>query len=451
MADALVDPPHRELSADLYRVVAVLMVVTGHWLVAAVTYRSGRFGYDEVLAELPWTQWLTWLFQVVPVFFVVGGYANAASWTRRCGGDGLSQRDWLRHRVVGIVGPATAYVVVLLIAVATASQLGLDGSRLAMPMWVLALHLWFLPIYLGVVSLTPLAVAAHRRWGLKVPATLAVAVAAVDVRHVPALGWVNYPLCWGAIYQLGVAWHGGALVRRRALVLAIGSAAVLTLAIWLDLYPVSMIGVTGQAIQNTSPPTIALLALAGVQAGLLLAVAPTVTAWLQRMRWRHVLTVANENALALYLWHMVPVVVVALTCYPSGWVPQPDLGTGLWWQWRLVWVAVLTVVTAMEMTLLWLARSVFARPIPVVAVSLPIKWSEPLMAVGAAAAAYSLWRFAAHGFAPDGHLPVAIAVIYLIGVVLVSLNPIGSRSSRMTPTPGFWESTHIALKKLNRA
>ena len=82
MADARVHPPTRELSADLYRVLAVVIVVIGHWLLAAVTYRGGRFGYDEVLAEMPWTQWLTWFFQVVPVFFLVAGYANAASWTR---------------------------------------------------------------------------------------------------------------------------------------------------------------------------------------------------------------------------------------------------------------------------------------------------------------------------------------------------------------------------------
>lgn len=429
MTDARIDPSPHESSADLYRVVAVLVVVVGHWLLAAVTFHGGRFGYDEVLAELPWTQWLTWLFQVVPVFFVVAGYANAASWTHRHAA-ARPLRDWLRHRVAGIVGPTTAYVAVPVVAVAVAGWLGIDGSRLAMPMWVVALHLWFLPVYLGVVSLTPVAVAAQQRWGLKVPAAFVVAVAAVDALtlglHVPALGWINYALCWGAIYQFGVAWHGGALAGRRALTLAAGSAVVLATVIPLNLYPVSMIGVAGQTIQNTSPPTVALLALAGVQAGLLLAAAPTVTAWLQRVRWRHVLVVANENAMALYLWHMVPVVVVALVCYPSGTVPQPALGTGAWWLWRLVWVAVLSVVTATELYLLWLGRAAFARPVPAVRVGLPIGCSQPVLVVGGAAVAYSLWQLAANGFAPGGHLPVAVVAIYLAGVVLVSLNPIGA-------------------------
>ena len=52
----------RELSADLYRVLAVAIVVIGHWLVSAVTFRDGRFGNDYPLVVLPWTQWLTLVF-----------------------------------------------------------------------------------------------------------------------------------------------------------------------------------------------------------------------------------------------------------------------------------------------------------------------------------------------------------------------------------------------------
>ena len=410
---------------------AVVIVVIGHWLLAAVTYRGGRFGYDEVLAELPWTQWLTWFFQVVPVFFVVAGYANAASWTRwRDAGDG-ERRDWLRHRVAGILGPTTAYVAIVLTVVAISNWVGIGASQLAIPMWVVALHLWFVPVYLGVVSLTPVAVAAHRRWGLKVPATLAVTVALVDAvtlgGHVPVLGSVNYALCWGAIYQIGVAWFGGAFRGRRPMMLAVGAAVVLATVIWLRLYPVSMIGVTGQSIQNTSPPTVALLALAAVQAGLLLAAAPAVTAWLRRARGRHLLAIANENALALYLWHMVPVVAVALACYPTGLLPQPELGSGAWWLWRLGWIAILLVATVAELMLLWLGRSAFARPMPSVEVGLPTSWSEPLLVAGTAAAALALWLFSARGFAPVGHFPVADALIYAAGVILVSLSPIGAR------------------------
>jgi surface polysaccharide O-acyltransferase-like enzyme len=371
------------------------------------------------------------------VFFLVAGYANAASWTHRRGAGDGARPDWVRHRVRGILGPTTAYVAVVLAVVAISSWVGLDGSQLAIPGWVVALHLWFLPVYLAVVSLTPLAVAAQRRWGLKVPATMCVAVAVVDAvtlgGHVAVLGAVNYALCWGAIFQIGVAWFGGALRGHRPIVLALGAAVVLATVIGLGLYPISMIGVTGQSIQNTSPPTVALLALATVQAGLLVAAAPAVTAWLRRARWRHLLTIANQNALALYLWHMVPVVVVALACYPAGLMAQPNLGSSAWWLWRVAWVAVLTAVTTIELILLRSGRSLFARPSASVAVRLPLSWRYPLHVAGTIGAIFALLRFAAHGFTPSGHFPVANALIYAAGVALVSLSPVGTGRSHVAP------------------
>lgn len=433
--DGRVQPAARELSADLYRVLAVVVVVLGHWLLAAVTFRNGRFGYDEVLVMLPSTQWLTWIFQVVPVFFVVGGYANAASWTRWYDTNGARPRDWLRHRVAGILGPSTAYVAVVLAAVVVSHLVGFGGAQLAMTTWVVALHLWFVPVYLAVVSLTPVAVAAQRRWGLRVPAALAVSVAFVDAitlgGHIAVLGAVNYALCWVAIYQLGVSWYSGALRGRRPVALAAVAAMVLASVIGLGWYPVSMIGVPGQPIQNTSPPTVALLAMAGVQAGLIIAGAPVVSAWLARLRrerWRHLLAVANENAFALYLWHMMPVVIVALTGYPSGLLPQPEIGSATWWWWRLAWVSILAVVTAVELCLLWLGRSFFARPLPTVDIRAAPRWSGPLLVVGAAMAAFALWRFAGRGFAPGGRYPVQSLVIYAGGVLLAGLNPVGARA-----------------------
>lgn len=293
-------------------------------------------------------------------------------------------------------------MAVVLAAVAMASHVGVDGPQLATIMWVVALHLWFLPVYLVVVSLTPLAVAAQRRWWLKVPVALAAAVAVVDVitlgGHVPVLGAVNYALCWGAIYQVGVGWRGGAFHGRRPVLLATGAVVVLGTVIGQGLYPVSMIGVTGQTVQNTSPPTVALLALAGVQAGLLLTVAPAVSGWLRRPPGAHRLVIMNQNALARYLWHMAPVVVVALACYPTGWAPQPVLGSGTWWLCRLAWVGVLAVVTAAVLGLLWWGRDVFARAYPTVDIPLPRAWSQPLLVAGTAAAVCALWRFSAHGF-----------------------------------------------------
>jgi hypothetical protein len=91
-------PAHRDRYVDLLRAAAILAVVTGHGLTAAVIVQDGRLSGINALEVLPWARPLTWLFQVMPVFFLVGGYANAASWSshQRRGGAGVS---WVRSRM----------------------------------------------------------------------------------------------------------------------------------------------------------------------------------------------------------------------------------------------------------------------------------------------------------------------------------------------------------------
>ena len=220
--------PPRNLAVDFYRVSGVVLIVLGHWLAGSVTYSDGSFGRQNPLMDQPWTQWLTWLFQAVPTFFLVAGYAAAVSWGHRRADDGMSRQTWLRHRLARVLGPSAVYVVLVSACVVACESAGASGSLLEYAGWAVAMHLWFLAVYLIVVSLTPIAIAAQRRWGLLVPAALAVAVAAVDTAslagHVPYLGWLNYLLCWAALYQLGIAWQSGLLAGLRPGLLAVGSA-----------------------------------------------------------------------------------------------------------------------------------------------------------------------------------------------------------------------------------
>lgn len=419
--------PVRDLAVDFYRVSGVALIVLGHWLLSYVTYHDGDFGRQNPLVDLPWTQWLVWLFQAVPVFFLAAGYAGAVSWTHRCGADGMRRQAYIRHRLARVLGPTAVYVGLVSVVVAVLGVRGVARSALEYAGWALAMHLWFLAVYLLVVSLTPIAIAAQRRWGLLVPAVLAVGVAVVDAAsvgaHVPYLRSVNYLLCWGTLYQLGIAWREGLLVGRRPLVLGAGSAAALALLIWLGPYPISMIGVPGQAVQNSSPPTVAMLAFGCAQAGMAMAVAPLLNHALRAGLAQRVLHTANSNVMALYLWHMVPVIIVVLAGYPTGLLPQPIEGTAAWWLARLGWVVILSMVTGVEMALLWYWRSFFAAPLPMLGAPLARRWAEPVMLAGVAMAAYGLALFSATGFAPGGRFPWVTGLVFGVGLVLVALRP----------------------------
>jgi surface polysaccharide O-acyltransferase-like enzyme len=420
-------PPTRNLAVDFYRVSGVVLIVLGHWLAGSVTYHDGHFGRQNPLVDLPWTQWLTWPFQAVPTFFLAAGYAGAVSWTHRRDTDGVPRTIWLRHRLARVLGPTAVYAALVSVIVVVADANQVSGSLLEYAGWAVAMHLWFLAVYVVVVWLTPIAIAAQRRWGLLVPVALAVGVVVVDAisigGHVPYVGWLNYLLAWGALYQLGIAWHAGLLTTRRAALLAAVSAVVLALLIWLRFYPVSMIGVPGQTIDNTTPPTTALLAFACAQTGAAMTLAPVLNRALRAGLVRRALSIANDNVMALYLWHMIPVVIVAVVGYPAGLLPQPPEGTADWWLARLEWVVILSLVTAVELVLLRWGRRLFAAPLPTFGIPLPDRWGEPLMLAGAAMAAYGLAFVAAEGFAPDGHFPWVTALIFAVGVTLVAFRP----------------------------
>jgi surface polysaccharide O-acyltransferase-like enzyme len=431
--------PVRNLAVDFYRVSGVVLIVLGHWLAGSVTYQDGSFGRQNPLVDIPWTQWLTWPFQAVPTFFLVAGYAGALSWTHRHETDGVSRQTWLRHRLARVLGPTAVYVALISVVVAVLDVNHMARATLEYAGWAVAMHLWFLAVYVIVVSLTPIAVAAHRRWGLLAPAAVAVGVVTVDAisigGHVHYLGYLNYLLCWGAFYQLGIAWRGGLLVGRRAVLLAACSAAALALLIGLGTYPVSMIGVPGQTIDNTTPPTAALLAFGCAQGGLVIAVAPALNRVLRAGLVKRALAIGNNNVMALYLWHMIPVVIVALVAYPAGLLPQPPVGSGAWWLARLEWVVVLGMATAVELVLLWSLRRFFAAPLPMLGVPLNDRWGEAFMLTGAALTAAALHFFAYGGFAPDGRFPWLTVAVFAAGVLLVAFRPTKVSRRSVDPAP----------------
>jgi hypothetical protein len=166
-----------------------------------------------------------------------------------------------------------------------------------------------------------------------------------------------------------------------------------------------------------------MLAFGCAQAGLVMTIAPALDRALRSDLVRRIVATANSNVMALYLWHMIPVVVVAIVGYPAGLLPQPVEGTAQWWLARLEWVVVLSLVAAVEMVLLYWGRRVFAAPLATFNAPLPGRWAELTMLIGGAMAAYGLAFVAAEGFAPDGHFPWLTALIFAVGALMVTLAP----------------------------
>lgn len=404
---------------------AIGLVVLGHWLVASLRYTDGRFHADDVLGEVGWARWVTLAFQVIPVFFLVGGYGNATSWARYRPAD---WDVWLRHRVTGLVVPTSAYVLVAVAAVAVCRALGVDAGTLDLGGWAVALHLWFLPTYLLVAALTPVLHAAHRRWGLAVPAVLGAAAVVVDLAvvrwQVPLVGWANYVLVWGAVHQLGFAWQDGSFTGRPRLLL--GSAAGLAMwlvAVFVVGFPISMVGVPGARLQNTAPPSIALLGFAVAQSALVIATAPALGRWLSRQGMARPLARSGRPVLLVYLWHMAPVIPVAIALYPTGLVPIPPLGSLPWVGVRFASAALTAVPLAGLVAVLGALRRLPWRVAAVRSAGhtpADRRVARLLLMAAIAAVSFALDRLAVEGFAPDGRFPLTALLCYAAGVALLA-------------------------------
>jgi hypothetical protein len=344
---AAATPAKRDRYVDFLRVGSLAVVMLGHWLMAALVWDDGRLRATNILETARAAQWLTWLFQVMPVFFIVGGFANSVSWasTVRKGG---TYGEWLGGRLTRLIRPVLAFALlwtalVIGLRLAGVNPAAVRASSIAQPVW-------FLAVYVAVVALAPIMVAAQRRWGWGVPIVLAAAVAVVDLARwplgVPLVGWANLALVWLFAHQMGVAWQSGAVAswsRRQLLGLAMAGLATVIALTELAGYPHSMVGGVGESRSNTFPPSLALFALASWQFGLVLAVRSVADRWLSRPRsWAAVVT-ANGVAMTVYLWHLTAMVAVAAITLPTGLMPQPPAGSAAWWAWRPLWIALLSI------------------------------------------------------------------------------------------------------------
>jgi hypothetical protein len=86
-------PASRNRVVDFLRAAAITVVVLGHWTIIAVDADGGILPHG-VLDGATWTHPLTWVFQVMPIFFLVGGYSNALSW-RSARRKDVGYAEWL--------------------------------------------------------------------------------------------------------------------------------------------------------------------------------------------------------------------------------------------------------------------------------------------------------------------------------------------------------------------
>ncbi|MDT0406618.1 MULTISPECIES: acyltransferase family protein [Streptomyces] len=339
-------PAHRDRAVDALRAGAILGVVLGHWFVTALVADGRTLHTASPLQQMPWLAPVSWMFQTLAVFFLVGGHvATRGHISSRA--RGIPYHRWLRDRLARLFKPVAA--VLTLWTVVTAALL-LSGAEYATVRTLAKLALsplWFLLVFAALTAATPLLTRLHPLWPLAV--VLHVDLLRFGLGAPAWLGWLNLAAGWLVPYTLGAAWTRGELERRRSgwILLLSGTAATAALVARAG-YPASMVGVPGAGVSNLNPPTLAAVTFGLAQCGLALLLRDRLRTVMRRpVAWAAVALV-NLSAMTVFLWHQTALMATTATGLLAGRLPglhtAPD-GLG-WVAARLAWLPVLALALA---------------------------------------------------------------------------------------------------------
>ncbi|ASO19739.1 hypothetical protein FHR81_000583 [Actinoalloteichus hoggarensis] len=341
----------RDRVVDLLRAASIVVVILWHWTLSVTQQRAdGVLIMPNPIPQVPFGWAATWLLQVMPVFFLVGGYANLAGWrsARRVGGGtGL----FLSRRVRRLLTPLVVFLIVWAAVETVSWAVGLPGARIYGP--VLASPLWFIAVYLVAVLLVPITARLHDRAPLRTLAVLGLAVALFDLGRfalgLSALAWINTVLVWIFVHQLGYLHRDGTmpgLARSRLLVLTGGAFLGLVLLTGPLGYPRSMVAHEGVELSNMYPTTAAIAVLGVFQLGVVMLARPALGRWLERRRVWTAVVAANTVIMTMFVWHMTALLLALGTYHALGFelLRQP---TAQWWAQRPVWLLLPAVFLAL--------------------------------------------------------------------------------------------------------
>ena len=339
-------PAERNRYVDFLRGVSILVVIIGHWLIATAWYVDGELITGHLLKDQPQTQWLTWLFQVMPVFFIVGGYANGVS-LESAGRKGLRYADWLVTRLTRLVVPVLVLLVIWAGFALTQAMLGVRPLVIQYMSQAALIPTWFLAIYIMVVMLAPLTWRFWKRAGYLSFAAFALIAVLIDVLFFAAdlefLGWSNYFWVWLAVHQLGFAWRDGRIPGSAGLAF-IGAVGFIMLYLMISQgpYPLAMVGSPDEGLSNSLPPKATLIALSLFQFGLLLMFEKPMRRKLASLGLWTATVLINSMIMTVYLWHITVMIVFGGILYLVGGIGFGfEPGTAAWWWSRPLWIGIL--------------------------------------------------------------------------------------------------------------
>lgn len=324
------------------RSMALVVVVVWHWVFATIRWDGNGPHAGNPLHVVPGGFVLTWFLQVMPLFFIVGGWAGRKSYERAISAG--AQKLWVRKRVVRLVMP----VLPLIAALATAKVF---FSPWLFGVVLLAVSpLWFLAVYVPLTVLTPALVRAHRRAPNAVlGATIAMVGSIQYVRFVLEMSgavstMLSFLCVWGSVYQLGFFFdqvRSNAVLARLCVFVGLGGI-VAGGALGFSL---SMVTLANDNVSNMGPPTSQIVFLGLFQIGLVGIFKHRVARVATRAHVEKFIRTVDANQMKIYAVHL-PIWVAVLVTLQNTPLALAERATWTWLVMRPLWLLVPGAVLA---------------------------------------------------------------------------------------------------------
>ena len=327
------EPAQRDNYIDFLRAFSLLVVVAWHWVFTIVVWKDDGPHATNPIGFTTGLWAVTWLLQVMPLFFYVGGYSHLVAW-RRAQARGDHLHHFVLRRMRGLAVPALTLLVVW-VAFGVALGAVFDLHWIGKAVFLVVSPLWFMGVYLMLIALLPVFLWLHERWDTIVLVFLATIAGAVDILRFRYghswLGMINMIAVWALCHQLGFFYERlVAAARRVDWTLLWAGLAVLAGLVASGLYPGSMVGVPGER-SNMAPPTLCIVALVAFQAGFAEVIRPRVEMRLQRRRWARVNETINRFSMPLFLFHTTGMALHRAARYALAGNRNEARQPTLWW------------------------------------------------------------------------------------------------------------------------
>jgi len=324
----------------LVRSFLLLVVVGLHSAMVGISVGPEGFVLGNALEGQAWFAPVSWVVQIMPLFFVIGGFSSHTHWSRMRE-RGHSANDYVVGRLHRLLVPALVSIAAVGIALAVMTLSGVPMQLVATAGYRLSQPLWFLGVYVLCSALVPLLVAAHSRRPVLSLAALVAAAVAVDVIRlstgITALGFLNLLFVWLAVQQLGFWLADGCFERlsvRARLTITAGSILGLLILTGPGPYPADM-------YQNLNPPTVCLLLIGTAQLMVFTLLRGRLRSFAQRPRIGRVVDALGSRTMTVYLWHMPVIILLAaglLILNSLIGIPLHEPLSLGWWATRPLWL-----------------------------------------------------------------------------------------------------------------